>query len=110
MTVGDVAHGGGEEYAYRLRISMPQPDFALRVVPSSIALRSKAAAPLSVHVIRKDGFTGPIKLGLKDPPAGILGGTRYTVRSSGNRQAVRENHSDGDAGAGHASRSGQRAD
>ena len=44
VTVGDVSHGGGDEYAYRLRISMPQPDFALRVVPSSIALRCKAAA------------------------------------------------------------------
>jgi hypothetical protein len=63
--VGDVARGGGEACAYRLRISAPQPDFALRVVPSSVALRSKSATALSVHVIRKDGFTGPIKLGLK---------------------------------------------
>ncbi len=69
--VGDVAKGGGEAYAYRLRISAPQPDFALRVVPSSIALRAKSGAALSVHVIRKDGFTGPIKLGLKDPPEGF---------------------------------------
>ncbi len=74
MAVGDVEHGGGEDYAYRLRISAPQPDFAIRVVPSSMALRSKAGAALSVHVIRKDGFAGPIKLGLKDPPEGFTAG------------------------------------
>ena len=27
--LGDTARNGGEEYAYRLRISAPQPDFAL---------------------------------------------------------------------------------
>jgi hypothetical protein len=69
--LGDIARQGGEEYAYRLRISPPQPDFALYVVPSSAALRSKAAGALSIHAIRKDGFSGPIKLGLKDPLPGF---------------------------------------
>jgi len=36
----DTARMGGDEYAYRLRISAPQPDFALRVVPSSVAAAS----------------------------------------------------------------------
>ena len=69
--IGDTARNGGEEYAYRLRISPPQPDFELRVVPSSVSLRSKNSANVSVYVIRKDGFNAPIKLTLKDPPAGI---------------------------------------
>jgi len=69
--ITDTAHHGGEEYGYRLRISEPQPDFELRTVPSSISLRSKSAASVSVYVVRKDGFNGPIKLTLKDPPAGI---------------------------------------
>ncbi len=69
--VDDMAGGGGKAYAYRLRISAPQPDFALRVVPSSIALRGKSVAALSIHVICKDGFTGPIKLRLNDPPEGF---------------------------------------
>ncbi len=70
--LGDTARGGGKEYAYRLRISEPQPDFALRVVPSGAGLRSKASAAVSVYAIRKDGFTGDIKLSLKDPPEGFL--------------------------------------
>lgn len=69
--IGDIARQGGEEYGYRLRLSAPQPDFALRVVPSSVGLRGKSTAALSVYAIRKDGFTGPIKLGLKDPPSGF---------------------------------------
>jgi hypothetical protein len=84
--LGDTARNAGEEYAYRLRISAPQPDFALRVVPSSVSLRGKSSTPLSVYAIRRDGFTGPIKLSLKDPPAGFsaapisLSGTQAMVR------------------------------
>jgi hypothetical protein len=69
--LGDTARNGGTEYGYRIRISAPQPDFALRVVPSSVSLRGKGSATLSVYAIRKDGFTGPIKLELKDPPRGF---------------------------------------
>ncbi len=84
--LGDTAGHGGEEYGYRLRLSAPEPDFALRVVPSSISLRSKSAATLNVHVMRKDGFSGPVKLTLKDPPAGFsatplsLSGTQVVGR------------------------------
>jgi hypothetical protein len=69
--LSDTARHGGEEYAYRLRIGPPRPDFELLAVPSSISVPSKSAAAISVQVIRKDGFTGPIKLGLKDPPSGF---------------------------------------
>jgi hypothetical protein len=84
--IGDTARKGGEEYGYRLRISAPQPDFALRVVPSSVSLRGKSTATVSVYAMRKDGFTGPIKIGLKDPPAGFsappvtLSGTQVVAR------------------------------
>ena len=36
-----------------------------------MALRAKNAAPLTVQVSRKDGFTGPIRLTLQDPPPGF---------------------------------------
>jgi len=69
----DTTNQGGDEYAYRLRISPPQPDFALRVVSSNASLRSKGSATVSVYAIRKDGFDGEIKLNLKDPPKGFSG-------------------------------------
>ena len=69
--VGDTARCGGEEFGYRLRISWPRPDFALRVVPSSVSIRGNGSTGVTVYAIRKDGFTGTIKLGLKDPPPGF---------------------------------------
>ena len=69
--LGDTARNGGKEYAYRLRISEPRPDFELRVAPSSVALRSKATGGVNVYAIRKDGFDGPIKLQLADAPEGL---------------------------------------
>lgn len=72
--IGDTVRSGGDEYGYRLRISAARPDFALRTVPSSVTMRSKSgggAGSISVYVQRKDGFTGPITVELKNPPAGV---------------------------------------
>ena len=73
----DTQGRGGPEFAYRLRISQPQPDFALRLVPSSLSLRTGMSAPLTVFALRRDGFTNAINLELKDAPAGFsLSGAR----------------------------------
>jgi len=69
--LGDTRRHAGKDYAYRLRISRPQPDFVLRLIPSRIVIRSKASAALTVYAIRKDGFDGPIKLTFKDLPQGL---------------------------------------
>lgn len=69
--LGDTRRQSGKECAYRLRISQPQPDFVLRLIPSRISIRGKTAANVTVYAIRKDGFDGPIKLSFKDLPAGL---------------------------------------
>ena len=69
--LGDTPRRGGKEYAYRLRISQPQPDFELRLLPSRISMPSKGAGSVTVYAIRKDGFDGPIKLSFKDLPVGF---------------------------------------
>ena len=69
--LGDTQRQGGPEYAYRLRISAPRPDFALRVVPSSFNVRGSASVPLTVYALRRDGFTNEITLDLEDAPAGF---------------------------------------
>jgi len=69
--LGDTTRHGGKEYAYRLRISRPQPDFALRLIPSRIGIPSKGSAAVTVYAIRKDGFDGPIQLSFKDLPQGL---------------------------------------
>jgi hypothetical protein len=72
--IGDTSRRAGKEYAYRLRISHPQPDFELRVVPSKIVIRSNASAAVTVYAIRRDGFNGPIALSFKDLPEGFESG------------------------------------
>ncbi len=71
LRVGDTQRHGGEEYTYRLRVSPPEPDFELRVAPSSVNGRAGASVPLTVYALRRDGFSGDIDLSLKDPPAGF---------------------------------------
>ncbi len=77
--LGDTARKGGEEYAYRLRISHPRPDFALRLSPSSASVRSKNTATLSMFVLRQDGFTNAVRLVLKNPPPGFVAQPQFLV-------------------------------
>jgi hypothetical protein len=77
LRLGDAQREGGPEYAYRLRISPPRPDFALRVVPSRINSTIRQFIPFTVFALRKDGFSGEIALSLKDAPEdfSLVGGT-----------------------------------
>jgi hypothetical protein len=70
LYVGDAQHQGGPDYAYRLRLSPPRPDFDLRVVPSSVTVRGGMAVPLTVYALRHDGFSNQITLSLKGAPPG----------------------------------------
>ncbi|HOX57539.1 MAG TPA: PPC domain-containing protein [Candidatus Paceibacterota bacterium] len=75
--LGDAQRQAGPEHAYRLRLSAPRPDFALRVVPSSLSVRGGASTPLTVYALRRDGFTNEITLSLPDAPPGFkLNGAR----------------------------------
>jgi hypothetical protein len=71
VRLGDAQCHGGEEYAYRLRLSGPQPDFELRVAPSCLHGITWRLIPFAVHVLRKDGFDGEIALRFKDDPFGL---------------------------------------
>lgn len=71
IQVSDAQAQGGDAYAYRLRISPPQPDFELRVAPSSINLRGGLATPIRVYALRKDGFSGEIRIALDNAPKGF---------------------------------------
>jgi len=86
LHLGDAQGKGGADFAYRLRISRPQPDFELRVTPSSLNARAGATVAVTVHALRRDGFAGDIALKLKDAPegfrmsGGIIPGSAESVR------------------------------
>jgi len=71
VQLGDAERKSGDAYAYRLRIDRPRLDFELRTVPSCVSVRGKGSGAINVYAIRKDGFAGPIKLSLTDPPKGV---------------------------------------
>lgn len=71
ISMADTQGKGGVEYGYRLRLSRPHPDFSLTATPASITVKLGCTIPISVHVLRKDGFDGEIDLVLKDAPKGF---------------------------------------
>jgi len=72
VQLSDAQRHGGDEYAYRLRIGPPRPDFALCATPSAINVPLGGVAPLRVHAFRRDGFDGDIEVGLKDARTGVV--------------------------------------
>ncbi len=71
VRLDDQQNKGGDEYAYRLMIGKEQPDFQLRVVPSSLRIPRNGTAIATVHAIRYGGFTGEIQFSVRDAPSGI---------------------------------------
>ena len=71
LWLGDTQGKGGPQYAYRLRVSHGRPDFELRIVPSAINALGGDTVPVTVYALRRDGFSGDIRLRLKDAPKGF---------------------------------------
>jgi hypothetical protein len=90
VCLSDAQSRGGDAYAYRLRISPPQPDFAVRVTPSGISLSAGRTATLTARAVRKDGFAGDIELALKDAPTGytLTGGKIVAGKDSADMRVV----------------------
>jgi hypothetical protein len=84
--LSDTSGQGGSDWTYRLRMSAPRPDFELRVVPSSLGVKTKSTGALTVYAMRRDGFAGPIQLGLENLPPGLtcapvtMGSTQAVAR------------------------------
>jgi len=71
LWLGDTQGKGGEAYGYRLRLGPNRPDFELRIVPSALNARGGTTVPVTVHALRKDGFSQDITLRLVDAPEGF---------------------------------------
>lgn len=71
VRIDEVQNKGGPEYAYRLVISDPQPDFSLRIVPSAIRIPRDGLATATVRLFRAGGFAGPVELQLSGAPEGV---------------------------------------
>ncbi len=65
--VTDTQNQSGLDHAYRFKVTQATPTFSLRLTPASLNAKPGSAAHLTVHVLRINGFDGPINLQLKGP-------------------------------------------
>lgn len=68
LRLRDVQGNGGDEYAYRLTIAPPHPDFELTVNPDTIVVPRGDSAVVVVTAQRRDGFTGDIAVEVRGLP------------------------------------------
>ncbi|WP_442508505.1 peptidase [Novipirellula sp. SH528] len=86
LRIMDAQQQGGRDFAYRLHVRAAQPDFELRVIPSSIIARPGEVVPITAFALRQDGFKEDIRMALVDPPPGFalqgatIPGTQEKVR------------------------------
>ena len=71
VALSDTQRQGGDAFAYRLRLGPSQPDFAVRVTPSTVTVSAGGAVHVTLRSVRKDGFDGDIDVALKDAPVGF---------------------------------------
>lgn len=69
--IRDVEGLGGVDYAYRLTIRPPAPDFRLSVSPRNPNVPAGGCVPLTVTATRLDGFDDPIQVTLAGLPPGV---------------------------------------
>ncbi|MHC4403770.1 MAG: hypothetical protein ACYTG0_29280 [Planctomycetota bacterium] len=72
VRIGDVQGLGGEEYAYRLSVAPPKPDFNLSFVPANVSVAQGATALAKVKAYRQDGFNGQISVAFEGLPKGCV--------------------------------------
>lgn len=66
------SHGrSGEDFAYRLALRPPRPDFQLSADPPAPNVPQGERIPLRVTALREDGFDGAIRVSVRDLPAGL---------------------------------------
>jgi len=71
VRLSDVRGLHGEDYAYRLTVRPPSPDFQLTVDPPSPNVPVGGRIPVTVTALRLDDFDGPVDVSIEDLPAGL---------------------------------------
>jgi len=71
IQLSDTQSQGGDGYAYRLEVSVPEPDFVLYASPSGIGVPAGGAGVVTLHLKRLHGFDGPVTVRLENAPKGI---------------------------------------
>jgi hypothetical protein len=81
VRVTDTRNFGGELYSYRLVVRPAKPDFNVSVDNVDPALPPGAGRSFTVRLDRIDGFDGPVRVDVSDPPAGFRVSSPITIEA-----------------------------
>ncbi len=71
VRIRDVRGLKGDDYAYRLTVREPVPDYRLSVAPRNPNVPLGGRIPLTITAMRLDDHNGPIHVAVKNLPAGL---------------------------------------
>ena len=71
IKIRDLLERNGEDFAYRLVVRPPKPDFTVSFYPDTPRLYRGSYTAVSVEVQRQAGFDGAVEARLQNVPAGV---------------------------------------
>ena len=71
LRLGDSRGLSGPEFAYRLTVAAPRPDFRVAALTMAPNVPRGGRVPVYVAVERREGFDGPVEVELTGLPAGL---------------------------------------
>lgn len=82
IVLRDAQNKAGNEYAYRLNLYEPKPDFEAKASPSTINVVQGKSTPFNISVFRKNEGKFPIEIRIKNAPKGIsISGTEIDANA-----------------------------
>lgn len=71
LEIRDLHLRGGADFVYFIKLTRPEPNFALILDSDKTPLVPGGSTPIYVRVQRKNGFDGEVQLGIEGLPAGV---------------------------------------
>jgi hypothetical protein len=71
VSLRDLLHRGGEDYSYRLTLTVPQPNYSVVFLPDAPRIRRGGRVPIRCEVNRSNGFAEAVKISCDDLPSGV---------------------------------------
>lgn len=78
VRIRDVRGLGGDDFAYRLHLREPRPDFELSLSPRNPNVPRGGAIPVTITALKREGFNAPIEVSFDALPPGLKA-TKNTI-------------------------------
>ncbi|MFO0966859.1 MAG: PPC domain-containing protein [Gemmataceae bacterium] len=72
LRVRDLNSKGGESFVYHIEADFARPDFTLRCDPDKAMIGPGSSTAWYVHVVRENGFAGPVAVEVKGLPKDVV--------------------------------------